>query len=121
MLSGTVLSGSAVSGLAGAGRALPAAWPGALLVLSGVLLLAGAGAGLRVRAVRETRAREVAARVRTAVLAAAERELVRRSLDVERAAGAPARPAAGVRAALRGVVTGAGRGTGSAGGAGRAA
>jgi hypothetical protein len=121
VLSGTVLSGSAVSGLAGAGRALPAAWPGALLVLSGVLLLVGAGAGLRVRAVREARAREVAARVRAAVLATAERELVRRSLDVERAAGAPEPPVTGVRAALRGVVTGVGRGTGAAAGTGRAA
>ncbi|MBC3194583.1 hypothetical protein H7X46_26390 [Pseudonocardia sp. C8] len=87
VLSGSVLSGSVLSGLAGAGRVLPAAGPGLLLVLAGLVLLAGAGIAARLRAVRAARARAIAVRVRAAVLAAADRELIRRTLDAERAAG----------------------------------
>ena len=102
-LSGSVLSGSLASGtvlallpvLAAASRALQSAGPGLLLVLSGLVVLAAVAVVTRVRTVRAARARAVAIRVRAAVLAAADRELIRRTLDVERAAGA------GVRATPR--------------------
>lgn len=101
VLSGTLLSGSVLSGIAGAWRLLPGAGPGLLLVLSGLALLAGAAVAARVRTVRVARARETAARVRTAVLAAAERELIRRTLDAERTAGVGAPVVTGARSAPR--------------------
>ncbi|MFP5019200.1 hypothetical protein [Pseudonocardia phyllosphaerae] len=79
-----VLPGGACSALLGAFR-LPHPGPAALLVLAGVLLLAGAGVAVRVRAARTARARALALRVTTAVRAAAERELLRRRVAVERA------------------------------------
>ncbi|BBG05551.1 hypothetical protein PSA01_60610 [Pseudonocardia saturnea] len=102
---GALLPGAWLSGLLGAGRVLPAAGPGVLLVLAGLVLLGGAGLAVRVRAARVARAREIAHRVRAAVLAAADRELIRRTLDAELAVGARPAPwrrvprAAGVRRA----------------------
>ncbi|MEV1294003.1 hypothetical protein [Pseudonocardia sp. NPDC049635] len=87
LATGTLLPGAWLSGLLGAGRFLPAAGPGVLLVLSGLALLGGAGVALRVRSARAARAREIAHRVRAAVLGAADRELIRRTLDAELAVG----------------------------------
>lgn len=85
--SGAVLSGSAVSVLsllvAGA-RLLPAGGPGVLPALAGLVLLVGALVAARVRAVRSTRDRALARRVRDAVLVAADRELLRWISDAER-------------------------------------
>ncbi|MBN9791928.1 MULTISPECIES: hypothetical protein [unclassified Pseudonocardia] len=85
--SGAVLSGSAVSVLsllvAGA-RLLPAAGPGVLPALAGLVLLVGALVAARVRTVRSTRDRALARRVRDAVLVAADRELLRWISDAER-------------------------------------
>ncbi|ANY06802.1 hypothetical protein [Pseudonocardia sp. HH130630-07] len=89
----------ALSVLAGSGRGLPG--PGPVLVCAGLVLLVVAGAGLRVRAVRAARAREQTRRVRAAVLGAAERELARRTVEIEHAlargtgAGSPVEGAAG--------------------------
>lgn len=96
VLSGSVLSGSVLSGAAGLWRALPGSGLGSALVLAGALLVLGAVVTARVRAVRIAGARATAERVRSAVVAAADRELVRRSLAVERAhAPAAARAGAG--------------------------
>lgn len=101
VLPGSLLSGSAVSGVVGVWRVLPGSGAGTLLVLAGVLLLAGAAVAARVRTVRAARGRALAERVGAAVSVAAERELVRRSLAAERAAATgPPRPD-GVVAARR--------------------
>ncbi|WP_344030514.1 hypothetical protein [Pseudonocardia kongjuensis] len=92
LLPGTLLPGALLSGLLGAGRLLPAAGPGLLLVLSGLVLLGGAGIAARSRAARVARAREIAHRVRAAVLAAADRELIRRTLDAELVVGGRSAP-----------------------------
>lgn len=100
-LPGSLLSGSVVSGAAGIWRALPGSGWATLLVLVGALLLAGAAVLARLHAVRGARARALAERVGAAVTVAAERELLRRSLAAERAAGAGVPRPDGVVAAVR--------------------
>ncbi|MFP5069243.1 hypothetical protein ACLFMI_06210 [Pseudonocardia nantongensis] len=103
VLPGSLLSGSVLSGVGGIGRAWPGSGWATLLVLAGALLLAGAAVLARIHAVRGVRARALAERVGAAVTVAAERELVRRSLEAERAAGVTGpRPDGAVAAVRRG-------------------
>ncbi|MEQ3554947.1 hypothetical protein WIS52_31160 [Pseudonocardia nematodicida] len=103
-LTGTLLpvwlgSGSLVSGVLGLRQVVATAGPGLALALAGLVLVIGAVTLARVRTVRAARADELARRVRAAVLAAADRELLRRTLAVERAVRVPAPAGAGPRRA----------------------